>query len=122
MQSLRQAVFSWILENQDHLTKFCVLRALTTKRPAEVAFQLLDVFLMFGAPQILQSDNGVEFGAKVITELKVLWPQQDTKVGLSSSSIPTEILERLQSEEDLHADLGENLRNDNTSDNETLGK
>jgi transposase InsO family protein len=153
---------------QDHLTKFCVLKALTTKRPAEVAYQLLDIFLLLGAPQILQSDNGTEFCAKVITELKELWldlvlvhgkprhPQSqasverancdikdmltawmadnnttdwsvglkfvqfqknnshhtgikqtpfaalfgaDAKIGLTSSSIPNEVLQRLQSED-----------------------
>ena len=43
---------------QDHLTKFCVLRFLTSKHAAKVAYQLMDVFLLFGAPTILQSDNG----------------------------------------------------------------
>ena len=44
-------------------------------RAAEVAFQLLDIFLLFGAPAIIQSDNGSELIAQVITELKELWPQ-----------------------------------------------
>jgi len=30
---------------------------------------------MFGAPHILQSDNGREFTASIITELKELWPE-----------------------------------------------
>ncbi|XP_064082882.1 KRAB-A domain-containing protein 2-like [Macrobrachium nipponense] len=64
----------WIMVYQDHLTKFCVLRPLTSKRAAEVAYQLLDIFLLLGAPEILQSDNGSEFTACVITELKLLWP------------------------------------------------
>ena len=34
----------------------------------------MDVFLMFGGPQILQSDNGSEFKAFVISELKLLRP------------------------------------------------
>ncbi|KAK4326939.1 hypothetical protein Pmani_002543 [Petrolisthes manimaculis] len=73
MQSM-QGRFSWIMVYQDHLTKFIVLRPLTSKRAAEVAYQLLDIFLLFGAPQILQSDNGSEFTAQVIEELKLLWP------------------------------------------------
>lgn len=73
MQSM-QGRFSWIMVYQDHLTKFSVLRPLTSKRAAEVAYQLLDIFLLFGAPQILQSDNGSEFTAQVIEELKLLWP------------------------------------------------
>ena len=59
----------------DHITKFCVLRPLTSKRAAEVAFQLLDIFLLLGAPCVLQSVNGSEFTAHVITELKVMWPE-----------------------------------------------
>ncbi|XP_066988202.1 KRAB-A domain-containing protein 2-like [Macrobrachium rosenbergii] len=74
MQSIKGR-FSWIMVYQDHLTKFIVLRRLTSKRAAEVAYQLLDIFLLFGAPQILQSDNGSEFTAQVIEELKVMWPQ-----------------------------------------------
>ena len=41
---------------------------------AEVAYTLLDIFLTFGAPHILQSDNGREFTAGVIRELASLWP------------------------------------------------
>ncbi|XP_063417382.1 KRAB-A domain-containing protein 2-like [Mytilus trossulus] len=37
--------------------------------------QILDIFLLFGAPNILQSDNGVEFTANVISELNNLWPE-----------------------------------------------
>ena len=55
------------------LTKFVVL--LTSKRAAEVAHHLLDIFLLLGAPSILQSDNGSEFPAEVIKELKIVWPR-----------------------------------------------
>ena len=60
---------------QDHLTKFVILRALTSKRASEVAMQILDIFLLFGAPDILQSDNSAEFTANIIGELKHLWPE-----------------------------------------------
>ena len=51
----------------------------TTKRTViqpivEVAYQLLGIFLLFGAPENLQSDNGSEFNACVITELRLLLP------------------------------------------------
>ena len=170
MQSMAKGSFKWIMVYQDHLTKFCVLRPLTSKRAAEVAYQLVDIFLLFGAPAVLQSDNGSEFTAEVITELKQVWPllnlvhgkprhpqsqgsverangdikdmlvawmadnsSQDwtmgirfvqfsknsahhsginrspyaamfgseAKVGLTSSSLPNEVIQRLQSEEDL---------------------
>ena len=74
-QSSPQGQFKWIIVYQCHLTKFVILRPLSSKRAAEVASQLLDIFLIFGAPAILQSDNGSEFTAQVITELKELWPQ-----------------------------------------------
>ena len=74
MQSMVQNSFKWILVYQDHLTKFVILRALTSKRAAEVAHHLLDIFLIFGAPSIMQSDNGSEFTAQVINELKIVWP------------------------------------------------
>ena len=172
MQSAQQGQFKWIMVYQCHLTKFVVLRPLASKRAAEVAFQLLDIFLLIGAPAILQSDNGSEFTAQVITELKELWPElimvhgkprhpqsqgsverangdikdilvawmsdndtrdwtvglkfvqqkkncayhagikqtpykamfgEDPRIGLTSSSLPHEILERLQTEDDLLA-------------------
>jgi transposase InsO family protein len=40
-----------------------------------VAMQILDIFLLFGAPNILQSDNGAEFTASIISQLKDLWPE-----------------------------------------------
>ena len=64
----------WIVVYQDHLTKCCVIRAITSKRAAEVALFLVDFFLLIGAPVVLQSDNGSEFTASVITELQGLWP------------------------------------------------
>ena len=60
---------------QDHLTKFCVLRAIKSKWPVEVAGQLLDIFLLFGAPAILQSDIATEFTVHVISELNEFWPR-----------------------------------------------
>ncbi|XP_068250938.1 KRAB-A domain-containing protein 2-like [Palaemon carinicauda] len=75
MQSMSCRTFKWIMVYQDHLTKFCVLRQLTSKRAAEVAFQLANIFLFLGAPVILQSDNGSKFTAQIITKLRSLWPE-----------------------------------------------
>ena len=58
---------------QDHLTKFVQLRPVTSKRAPEIAYQLLDIFNIFGAPSVLQSDNGREFANSVITELSAMW-------------------------------------------------
>lgn len=52
--------FKFILNYQDHLTKFVVLRPLKTKTASEVAKQLMDIFTLLGAPSILQCHNGRE--------------------------------------------------------------
>ena len=59
---------------QDHLTKFTILRPLKSKTAEELAFQLMDIFCMFGAPFILQSDNGLEFSIRIIQNLADMWP------------------------------------------------
>ncbi|XP_035219509.1 KRAB-A domain-containing protein 2-like [Stegodyphus dumicola] len=74
MQSNPDGEFKFILNYQDHLTKFILLRALKSKR-AEVAYQLLDVFTTISAPSVLQSDNGTEFANQVINELKNMRPE-----------------------------------------------
>lgn len=75
LQSCADGSYKWLLNYQDHSTKFLYLRPLQTKRAAEVAIELLKIFLLQGAPVILQSDNGREFTAEVIKELVLLWPQ-----------------------------------------------
>ena len=87
MQSHAHMNYKWIMVYEDHLTKFCVLRSLTSKRPAEIAYQEMDVFLLFGAPTILQSDNGSEFTVNVITELKQLWPDMKLVDGVVVNKI-----------------------------------
>ena len=72
MQSLSYNEYRYIMVYQDHMTKFVVLRPLKSKRETDVAMQILDIFLLFGAPNILQSDNGAEFTASIISQLKDL--------------------------------------------------
>jgi hypothetical protein len=75
MQSMPDGNYRFIMNYQDHLTKFCIIENLSSKRAAEVAYTiLLNTYLVFGAPHILQSDNGREITAEIIKELKVLWP------------------------------------------------
>lgn len=45
------------------------------KKRAEVALQILDIFLIFGASVVLQSHDGIELINEVMQELKYLWPQ-----------------------------------------------
>jgi len=66
MQSEADGYCRFIMNYQDHLTKFTILRPLNSKTAEEVACQLTDIFYMFGAPFILQSDNGHEFANKII--------------------------------------------------------
>ena len=73
MQSKADGEFKCILVYQDHLTKFVQLHATKSKRAAEVACHLLDIFCIFGAPAILQSDNVFEFTNSIITELAAMW-------------------------------------------------
>ena len=44
-----------------------------SKRAPEIAYQLFDIFSIFGAPSILQNDNGIEFVNSVITKLSAMW-------------------------------------------------
>ena len=74
MQSCHDVSYNWIMNYQDHHTKFCVLQPLTQKCGKEVAAHLIQIFLTFGAPLILQSDNGREFVNHVIDELSLIWP------------------------------------------------
>lgn len=54
MQTCPDRDFKYILNYQDHLTKFVILRLLKTKTAEEVAHILLDIFFILGAPSIGQ--------------------------------------------------------------------
>ena len=67
--------YRYILHYVDCLTKFHILRPIKNKTAVEVAREMLYIFLDIGAPLVLQSDNGREFTAHVISELGKLWPE-----------------------------------------------
>lgn len=73
MQSCKDRDFKFIMNYQDHLSKFLILRPLKTKTAAEVSYNLIDISCTFGAPSMLQSDNGREFVNCIIEELTVMW-------------------------------------------------
>lgn len=73
-QSSPDGQFRFIMVVQDHLTKFVHLRALSQKTAVAVAESLLPIFLEFGAPVVLQSDNGREFANAVVEALCDIWP------------------------------------------------
>lgn len=74
MQCEPDGEYRFIMNYQDHLTKFTLLRPLETKTVEEVSYHLLDIFCMFGAHFILQSDNRREFFNKIIKNLSEMWP------------------------------------------------
>ena len=53
--------YHWILHIKDHWSKYSVLFALKNKKAESVAKKLEYFIRMFGAPEILQADNGKEF-------------------------------------------------------------
>lgn len=73
MQSQPDNDFKFILVYQDHLTKFVQLRALKNKCAEEVAYNLIDIFTIFGAPSVLQSDNGREFSNQIVEKVCAMW-------------------------------------------------
>ncbi|XP_035207888.1 KRAB-A domain-containing protein 2-like [Stegodyphus dumicola] len=74
-QSQSDGNYKFILVYQDHFTKFVILRPLQTKRAEENAMHFLNIFLLFGAPRVLQSDSGRDFCSKLIDDLKITWPE-----------------------------------------------
>ncbi|KRZ82954.1 KRAB-A domain-containing protein 2 [Trichinella sp. T8] len=74
-QTMPDGDFKYIMTYLNHFTKFCILSPLMLKRAEEMASKLLKIFLTFGAPSILQSDNGQEFSYVIIAELKTCWPE-----------------------------------------------
>lgn len=65
-QSAPDGEYKWLMNYQDHVTKILHLRPLKTKRALDAAIELLEIFLDFGDPCLLQSDNGREFTAHPI--------------------------------------------------------
>lgn len=78
MQSQSINNYRFIMNYQEHLTKFVTLKPLKTKRAEEIAYNLIDIYTTFGAPAILHSDNGREFVNNIINELHTMW--EDVKI------------------------------------------
>ncbi|CAF1016668.1 unnamed protein product [Brachionus calyciflorus] len=74
-QSMPDWIWKWLMHYQDHHNKLSHLNPLTSKCAREVALRRIDIFTLFGPPYILQMDNGREFVAEVIKELKLIWPK-----------------------------------------------
>ncbi|XP_044736116.1 KRAB-A domain-containing protein 2-like [Chrysoperla carnea] len=117
-ESCPDGEFKWLLSYQDNATKFLNLRPLKTKREVEVASELMKIFLTFGVPCTLQSDNGRKFTANIIKELVIMWPECKIVHGNPRG------LQTQGSHERSNQDIENNLRawmNENNSTNWSLG-
>ena len=74
MQSEPDGYYRFIISYQNHLTTFTIRRPLKSKTAEELTYQLMDIFCMFGAPVIPQSDNGRKFANKIIQNLADMCP------------------------------------------------
>jgi hypothetical protein len=52
-QSRNYNNYRYIMNYQNHLTKFVILKPLKTKRSEKIALNLIDIYTIFGAPAIL---------------------------------------------------------------------
>jgi hypothetical protein len=68
----------WILHYQDHHDKMSYLHAMPNREAKTIAMELVALFLIQGAPVILQSDNGREYVAQIIDEMMRMW--KDCKI------------------------------------------
>ena len=67
--------WKYILNYQDHYTKFCFLRGLRDKKAETIIKELKDIFLIIGAPKLLQTDNGGEFVNNCFSKyIATFWP------------------------------------------------
>lgn len=94
MQFCKDDEFKFILNYQNHLSKFIVLKPLSIKTAIEVAYNMLDIFCILECSQTLQSDNGREFFNVIIVELEVSWPSLKILHGKSRHSQSQGSIER----------------------------
>jgi len=112
MQSEPDRYYRFIMNYQDHLTKFTILCPLKSKTAEEVAYQLIDIFCMFGVPFILLSDNRCESANKIIQNLADMWPGMKLVHGKPRPSQSQGSVERTN--QDVHDMLVAWMSNNNT--------
>lgn len=59
-----------------------------------MAYNLIDIFTLLGAPSILQSDDGREFSNQIVSNLKNYWPNLKIVHGKPRHSQSQESVER----------------------------
>src|SRR6266511_695939 len=86
----RDHEYKYILHACDHFSRFSWGYPLKTKASLEVASNLFELFTTFGAPAILQSDNGKEFTSKIINR-RPRHPQSQGLVERGNSVLKTKL-------------------------------
>jgi hypothetical protein len=74
MGILEGEVYRYVCHACNHFTKWSWAAPLETKETKEVAQVLQRIFLQFGPPTVLYTDNGTEFTSQVIHNLMNSWP------------------------------------------------
>ncbi|CAK9798839.1 Zinc finger protein 814 [Anthophora quadrimaculata] len=64
--------YKYFFVYEDQISRFVVLKGLNGNTANEVAVKLLDIFVIIGAPQVLQSNNGRKFAKDVVQEIRLL--------------------------------------------------
>ncbi|XP_015363902.1 PREDICTED: KRAB-A domain-containing protein 2-like [Diuraphis noxia] len=95
MQSRCHNDHRFIMYYQEHLTKYIVLKPLKSKCAEEIAYHLIDIFTLFGAPAILQSYCGEQFVTSVINKLHDQWDEVKIDYGWAKHSESQESIERV---------------------------
>ena len=67
--------FKWIFHSKDYFLKSALFRPLIFREVVSIAETLKTIVYEFGLPQILQSDNGHKFAARVMIDVIKMWPE-----------------------------------------------
>ncbi|XP_053602768.1 KRAB-A domain-containing protein 2-like [Plodia interpunctella] len=73
--------FNYMMVYREYISKFIHLKPLKAVSVQEVSDTLLDIFLVFGAPNILQSKNGISIVTKICRKISKLCPDIKVVVG-----------------------------------------
>ena len=73
MRARPDGEYCWIAHARDHFTRFSWAKPMKSKEAKNVASFLFEIFMTFGVPRILHSDNGKEFVAQIIKNLIALY-------------------------------------------------
>lgn len=79
-QSRRDGEYKFVLVYQDHMTKYVILRALKTKTMDTITDVLFPIFIDFGAPLLVHTDNGREFSNMVSEIINFLSGHNDDHI------------------------------------------